>query len=195
MHVVAVTLCGASGEVGVGEPEHVDDVVVRGGELRLSEKGQQALVTAVSVDEYDFGAAVACHLISGFLQQVKLQVERIGDGAGLVLGFEDLSEVVGREDNRVLLLRRLRDGGADIEEVGAEGKVRSVFLDNADGQDAGALCLCDGFDEIGCGQLFPSGGERSLAQGCGSDDKECENELQSNLTTNTPDSIGLSLAR
>ncbi len=47
--------------------EHIDDIVVGLVELRLREVGEQAIVAAVTVDDQDFLAAVAGHLIGGLL--------------------------------------------------------------------------------------------------------------------------------
>ena len=72
-------------------------------------------------------------------------------------GFEDLAEVVLGEDDGVLLLDSVEDGEAHIEQIGAEGKMRAVLFDDAEGQDTDALRLMDCGDEIRRSQLFPSG--------------------------------------
>src|SRR5277367_3146498 len=69
-------------------PLHVDYVIVRLIELGLREIWEQVFVAAVAIHDDDFFAAVAGHFVGGFLQQLQLQIGAVGDGTGLVLGFE-----------------------------------------------------------------------------------------------------------
>ena len=130
--------------------------------MGLREQRQQAFVAAVAVDDEDFLAAVARHLLHRFLQQRELRAQAVGNGSGLLLGFEDLAEIVFGEDDGVFLLDGVHHGEADIEEVGAERKMRTMLFDDADGEHADALRLVDGLHEVGGGELFPLGGELGL---------------------------------
>ena len=84
--------------------ENVDDIIVRLGQLRLRKVWQQTAIPAVAVDDKHLLAAVARHLVGGFLQQRQLQFAAIGNGAGFVPRLEDLPEVVFRKDHRIFLL-------------------------------------------------------------------------------------------
>ena len=126
----------------------VDDVVVRLFELRLREIGDEALVAAVAVDDEDFLAAVAGHLVGGFLEKLELEIAAVGDGAGFVLGFEDLAKIVFRKNDGVFLLGGVKRGVADVQKIGAERKMRAVFFENAEGEDTDAFGLSDGVAEV-----------------------------------------------
>ncbi len=80
-------------------PLNIDDVVVWFVELRLREIREKALVATVAVDDKNFFAAVAGHLVGGFLQEIQLNLPAVGDGAGFVFGFENLSEIIFREND------------------------------------------------------------------------------------------------
>src|SRR2546422_7824634 len=58
------------------DSKDVHDVIMRRLELRLREKGEQAVVAAVTVDDDDFPAAIACHLVGRFLQQLQENQDR-----------------------------------------------------------------------------------------------------------------------
>ena len=133
----------------------VDDVVAASGELRLREEGQQVVVTAVAVDDQDLLAAVARHFVGGFLQEFKLYVRAVGDGSRLVAGFEDLPEIVSREDHGVFLLGAALSDPAHVDEVRPERQLRAMLLNDAEGEDARAPGLLDGFDEISGGEFLP----------------------------------------
>jgi hypothetical protein len=148
---------GAAGDVEMGQTEDEDDIVAGAGELGLGKEREKAVVAAVSVDDDDFFAAVAGHLGDCFLEEGELGGEAVGDGAGLLASFKDLAEVVGREDDGVLLLDGVEDGEADVEEVGAKRQVGAVFLNDAEGEDADALGLVNSGDEVGGGEFFPLG--------------------------------------
>src|SRR6267143_404958 len=77
-------------------------------EVRLGEEGKQMPVSAMTVDDDNLLAAIACHLIGRFLEQLQLEFHAVGDGSRFVFGFKNLSEVVLRKNNGVLLLRRLQ---------------------------------------------------------------------------------------
>ena len=160
VHVEGCLEGGAAGDVFVGQAEDVDDVVALTGQLGLSEEREQGFVAAMAVDDYNFLAAVTCHFADGFLQERELGGEAVGEGAGLLARFEDLAEVVLREDDGIFLLDRVHHGEAYVEEVSAEGKVRAVLLDDAEGEDADALRLVNCLDEVRGGEFFPFGGER-----------------------------------
>ena len=76
-----------------------------------------------------------------------------------MFGFEDLAEIVFREDDGVLLGGAMEDGVANIDQVRTEGKVGAVLFDDAEGEDADALGLVKGGDEISGGEFLPFHGE------------------------------------
>src|SRR5205814_9985211 len=80
-------------------------------------------------------------------------------GSGLVLGLENLAEVVLRQYHRVLLIGRMQSRIAYIEQIGSQGQVRSMFLQNAKGQQACALGLLNSATKVRGSQFFPMGGE------------------------------------
>src|SRR2546425_5660837 len=84
--------------------------------------GQQVIVTAVAVDDDDFLAAVARHLIGGFLKQFQLEFQTVGDRAGLVLGLKNLTEVVLGKNHRVFLRGGVQRRIAHVQEVRAQGR-------------------------------------------------------------------------
>jgi hypothetical protein len=132
----------------MGQAEDVDDVVAGAGHLSLGKEREEAVVAAVAVDDDDLFAAVAGHLGDCLLEESELGGEAVSDGAGLLAGFEDLAEIILGEDDGVFVFDGVEDGEADVEEVSAEGEVGTVLLDNAEGEDACALGLMDGGDEV-----------------------------------------------
>src|SRR5579862_7801095 len=119
MHV-DLRLLGGTALLGRALVENIDDVIVRLVELSLREIGKQAVVAAVSVDDQNFLAAVAGHLVGGFLQQCELQAAAVGHGSRFVTRFGDLAEIIFGEDNSIFLLGGMQRGVADIQQVGAE---------------------------------------------------------------------------
>src|SRR5215469_3790835 len=167
---------GPAGQVCVRQAEDVDHVVARRGQLRLSEERQQRLIAAVTVHDNDFLAAVARHLLHRLLQQGELRREAVRDGAGLLLRFEYLAEIVLGKDDGVLLLDGVHHGEPHVEQVGAEGQMRAVLFDDAEGQHAHALRLVDGADKVGGGEFFPFRRKLLRLRGAGSrDGNECGN--------------------
>ena len=128
-------------------------------ELCLREIRQQAVVAAVAVDDQDFLAAVAGHLVGGFLQQGELQVAAVGHGAGLVPRLGDLAEIIFGENDRVFFFGGVQRGVADVEQIGAERQMRAVLFENAEGQQACSLRAMNALAEIGGGEFFPVNGE------------------------------------
>jgi len=152
--------------------EHVNDVVAQSVQLRLREVGKQVLVAAMAVDDDDFLAAVACHLVGGFLQQLQLNLAAIRDGARLVFGFEDLAEVILGEDHGVFLRGGFERGVAHVEQVGAKREMRSVLFENAEGEQARSLRALNGGRKVGGGEFLPFGGHLRLRAGvCGREQK------------------------
>src|SRR5262245_17601951 len=84
--------------------KYIYDKVARRRKLRLSKERKQIIIPAVSVGDNDLLAAVAGHLVGGLLQQIELQPWAISNRARLVPGFEDLTKIILRVDNRILLL-------------------------------------------------------------------------------------------
>ncbi len=110
------------------EDVDVDYVIVRLVELGLCEERQQAVVAAMAVDDQDLLAAVARHLVGGFLQERELHRAAVGHGSGLVLSLGDLAEIVFRENDGVFLrFGGMQRGIADVEKIGAERKVRGTW--------------------------------------------------------------------
>ena len=62
----------------------------------------------------------------------------VGDGAGFVLGFKNLAEIIFRKNDCVLLFGGVQRGVADVQQIGAERKMRAVFFENA--EMAGGRC-------------------------------------------------------
>ena len=56
--------------------------------------------------------------------------------------------------------------------------MRAVFLDDAEGQDADALGLRDGVDEVRAGEFFPLGGELLGRSGDGSGNEQGGEEAE-----------------
>src|SRR5882762_9373660 len=131
-------------------------------QLRLREKWNQVFVAAVAVDNDYFFAPVAGHLISGFLEQMQLQIHAVRYRSGFVLGFEDLAEIIFGKDHRVFLRRSLQRNVAHIQQIGAEREMRSVLFQNAERKKARALGLLDSRTKIRGSKLFPFGGELAL---------------------------------
>ena len=113
----------------------------------------------MAVDDENFLAAVARHLVGGFLQQRQLQVAAVGDGSGLVARFGNLAEIIFGEDDGVFFLGGVQRGVTHIEQIGAQGQVRPVFFQNAEGQQASSLRTMNALAEVGGGQFFPVDGE------------------------------------
>src|SRR5438094_5863601 len=89
-------LCRPAGAVAFAV-KHVHYVVLGAGHLCLREEGKQVFVSAVAVHDDDFLAAVARHLVGGFLQQFQLELHTVGHRTGLVLRFKNLSEIRSEE--------------------------------------------------------------------------------------------------
>src|SRR4051794_7805463 len=106
--------------VGRAFIEDVDDVVVRFIQLSLGEIREQALVAAMPVDDQNLLASVSRHLVARFLEQLELQSAAVRHGSSLMAGFGDLSEVIFREDDRILLLRGSERRMSNIEKISAQ---------------------------------------------------------------------------
>ena len=128
-------------------------------ELRLREERQQAVVAAVAVDDQNFLAAVARHLVGGLLQQGELHGAAVGHGAGLVPGLGDLTEIIFGENDGVFLLGGMQRGIADVEKIGAERKMRAVLLQDSEREQACSLGTANAFAKVGGGEFFPVGGK------------------------------------
>ena len=117
----------------------------------------------MAIDDEDFFATVARHLVGGLLQQSELQVAAIGHGSRLVAGFGDLAKIIFGEDDGIFLLGGVQRGIADVKQVGAQRQMRTMLLKDAEGQQAGSLGTLDAFAKVGRGEFFPMDGE--LASG------------------------------
>src|SRR5258705_4887747 len=123
----------------VGAPLNIDDVVVRAIKLRLREIGKKTLVAAVAVDDKNFLTAIAGHFVSGFLKKVELYLAAVSDSAGLVLGFENLSEIILREDHSIFLVSSRQRSVEHVQQIGTEGQMGAMLFQNADGEQASSL--------------------------------------------------------
>src|SRR4029077_17932826 len=139
--------------------EYVNDIVVGLVELGLREEREQAVVAAVAVHDQDLLAAVAGHLVGGFLQERELQVAAVGHSAGLVLGLGDLAEVVFGENDGILLFGGVQRSVADVEKIGAERQMWTVLFQDSEGEQAGSLRTVNAFAEVGGGEFFPVHGD------------------------------------
>src|SRR5882672_8315901 len=142
--------------------EDVHDIVVWLIHLRLREEGKQVLIAAVAVDDDDFLAAVARHLVGGFLKQPQLKLHAVGHGARLVLGLKNLAKIIFGKNDGVLLLRGVQRRVAHVQEIGAEREMWAVLFQNAEWEQTRALRLLNRQAEVRCRQLFPLRGELGL---------------------------------
>ena len=100
--------------------EHVDDIIPLPIHLRLGKEGKQVLVAAVPVDDDDFLAAVARHLVGGFLEQLQLKFHAVRDGAWLVLGFKNLAKIIFRKNDSEICLHSRQRHVPDIQKIGSQ---------------------------------------------------------------------------
>ena len=114
VHVEGCLEGGATGDIFVGQAENIDHIIALAGELRLREEREQRVVAAVAVHDDDLFAAVAVHLADRLVQEGELRGKAVGDGAGLLASFEDLTEIVLGEDDGVFLLDGIHHREADI---------------------------------------------------------------------------------
>src|SRR5205807_5895651 len=124
-------------------------------ELRLREVGKQAVVAAVTVHDDDLLAPIARHLVGRLLQQLQLQSPAVGHRAWLMFRFENLPKVVLGKDDGVFLLGGIEGGVAHVEQIVAQGKMRAVLLQYAEGEQARTLRPGDAVAELGRRQLLP----------------------------------------
>ena len=142
----------------------VDDVVFLSFERSLCKELDEVGVAAMAADDDYLLTAVTAHLGGGLLQEFQLKVRAVGNGAGLVLGFEDLSKVVFRKHDGVFLLHRFEGRITDVQKIGSHGAGGPVLFDDSEGKQADTLGLIESFDEIFGRQFFPIGRE-SLGRG------------------------------
>src|SRR5215469_1558624 len=153
--------------------KHVHNIVMRLVELRLCKVRKQAAVASVAVDDQNFLAAVTRHLVGGFLEECELESAAVGHAARLVFGLGNLSEIVLGEDDSVFPIGCVQRGVADIEEIGSERKMRSVFLQDAEREQADSLRAVNAFAEVEGREFFPVDGKLRLRRGRLSVDKGC----------------------
>src|SRR6266852_4763972 len=120
------------------------------------------LVSAVAVDD-DFLAAIASHLIGGFLKQFQLKFHAIRDGARLVLGLKDLAKIIFGKNDGVLLLRGVQRCVAHVQKVGTQRQMRPVLLQDSEWEQARSLRLLNRLAKVRGRQLFPPSGELGLS--------------------------------
>ena len=146
-------------------PLHVNHIIVSLLQLCLRKIRQQVFVPAMPIYDDDFLTAVARHLVGRFLQELQLQLGAVGHRARFMPGLEDLPEIILRKYHRVFLFRRVQRRVAYIQQIGPQRQMRSMFFQNAERQQAGAVRFPDGLAEIGRRQFFPLG--RALGLGLG----------------------------
>src|SRR5579883_880534 len=128
--------------------------------LNVREILQERVVAAMTVDDQNLVAAIARHFLRGLLQEIELQALAIRDGSGLMLGFEDLTEVVLGEDHGIFLPGGIQARVPYINKVRPQRPGWAVLFDDSERQYAGAPRLFQGFDKVRPGKLFPSHGQR-----------------------------------
>src|SRR6266576_2810865 len=128
---------------------------------------------AVAVHDDDFLAAVARHLVGGFLQQFQLELHTVGHRTGLVLRFKNLSEIIFWKNDGEFLLGGMQRRKANVEEIGSQRKMRSMLLQNAEREQARSFRLLNRRAKVSGGELFPFHGKLRLAAGrSGSEQKK-----------------------
>src|SRR5271166_1758498 len=165
MHIVLGLKRRPPGNIFARKPEDVHHVTARSGQLRLGEQRQQALVATVAIDDENLLATIARHLFDGLLQKRELRAQAVGNGPRLLLRFKDLSKVVLRENHGILLPHGIHHRETNIDQVGAERKMRTMLLDDPDGKQADSLRLMNGLHEVWRRELLPLGGELVLRNG------------------------------
>ena len=83
----------------------------------------------------------------------------------------DIDDALAREI--AVMLGRVQRGIANVEEIGAERKMRPVLFENAKGQQARSLGSMNAFAEIGGGKFFPVDGQLRLRG-----NRLCRREMQ-----------------
>ena len=104
---------------------------------------------------------------------MELQRGAVSHSAGLLPGLKDLAEVVIGKNDCVFFLGSVERGIARVDEICAERQMRTVFFNDAEGQNARVLRLFDAVGEIGRGEFFPFDG-KLLGVECGSSADGCE---------------------
>jgi len=82
-------------------------------------------------------------------------------------GFEDLAEIVFGKDHCVFLFGAFQGGPSNVQKIGADGQMRPMLFQDANGKHTGILRLLNGSDEIAGGQLVPSDRQRLRGEGQG----------------------------
>ena len=108
-------------------------------QLRLREERQQMFVAAVTIHDDDLLATIARHLVGGFLQELQLHLGAVSDRAGFMHGFKDLPEVIFGKHYSVFLLGGVQTDVANIQQIGAQGQVSTMLLQNAEWQQASTV--------------------------------------------------------
>src|SRR4029079_17397355 len=153
----------------------VDDVVALVFELRLHEEAQEVRVPAVAVHDEDLLEAVAGDLGARRVEQVPDQPRRQRKRARLVPGLVDLPVEVVREDDGVFLLHGTSDQVARLNEIRANRRVRSVLLENADGQNGRLVRLLESLGPVARGEVVHTGGQVLSRRRCGNEQQQAEN--------------------
>ena len=143
--------------------KHINHIIFRARHLRLGEEGKQVLVFAVPVHYDDFLAAVARHLIRGFLEQLQLQFHAVRYGARLVLRFKNLPEVIFGKNQGKFLLRRVQSRLANIQKIRSQRPMRPMLFQNAEKQQTCSFRLPNRGAEIFRRRRFSLRGKLRLA--------------------------------
>jgi len=91
-----------------------------------------------------------------------------------VLGFENLTEIILGKNDGEFLLGCAQGRVPNVEKVRAEGQMRAMLFQDAEGQQAGAFGLLDGIAEVRGSQLFPLYREFRLCMHRASSDEKKE---------------------
>src|SRR5260370_25432254 len=124
-------------------------------ELRLGKEWQQAVIASVAIHDDDLLAAVARHFIHSLFEKRELHFAAVGHGPGLVLGFGNLSEIIFRENDCVLLFGSVQRGVAHVQQIGSQRQMRSMLFKDAEWQQAGSLRSLNALAKIRGGEFLP----------------------------------------
>src|ERR1700745_1309074 len=87
----------------------------------------------------------------------------VSDGSRLMARLKNLPKIVLGEDDGILLLSRVQGGVSNVEQVGPNRKVRPVFLEDSEWQQARAARPVYSLYKIMCREFLPMSGEFRLA--------------------------------
>ena len=92
-----------------------------------------------------------------------MQFHAVRDGAGLVLRFKNLPEIIFWKNHGIFLLHSMQSRVAHVQEIRAQWQVRPMLFQNAEREQAGPLRLLNRSAKVFRGQLFPFRRQLGLA--------------------------------